>query len=350
MHRYVDTYGMRAHTSDMTEMQTPNPREIDEQIEALELQGQRILSTAGAIVEAVHRALGERKQRVGRREAWPTLDVDAVAALRAADPMTATASDLLAKLDAARAQLADIEAQADALEATYAEHRWSRFFIVVSSDGHIHSSRSCSTCRFTTVYGWLPKLSGLTEAEAVADQGPLLCSVCFPSAPAEWTRGRPAQTAEEAAADGKCINRVGDNYRWLGGAHYGDCPTCGARGVAATESGLRKHTHERAQQEAARAARRNDPKLIGTPDGDELRVGSDILRTVRTAEIAYVDAMMWAAYADRNRPDAPEIAGQHRTHAGTILAALAAKAGTTTEATAAKLATRVVRKLREMGM
>ena len=34
---------------------------------------------------------------------------------------------------------------------------WSRFFLVTSSTGHVHSSTSCSTCRPTTTYGWLPE-------------------------------------------------------------------------------------------------------------------------------------------------------------------------------------------------
>ena len=37
--------------------------------------------------------------------------------------------------------------------------------------GVIHSSLNCSTCFSTTTYAFLPELSGLTEADAVADQG-----------------------------------------------------------------------------------------------------------------------------------------------------------------------------------
>jgi hypothetical protein len=81
--------------------------------------------------------------------------------------------------------LGEINRQIDELEANYTG--WSRFFLVTSSKGHIHSSMDCSTCRHTTRYGWLPELSGKTEAEAVESQGPALCSVCFPSAPVEWT-------------------------------------------------------------------------------------------------------------------------------------------------------------------
>lgn len=44
--------------------------------------------------------------------------------------------------------------------------------------------------RATTKVGWLPEVSGLTEAEAVAEYGAILCTICFPSAPVEWTRGK----------------------------------------------------------------------------------------------------------------------------------------------------------------
>lgn len=103
----------------------------------------------------------------------------------------------LAKLDEATAELARIHADMAPLEAVYEANGWSRFFLVTSSPGHIHSSMSCSTCRLTTTYGWLPELSGKTEAEAVAAHGPALCSVCFPSAPTEWVGGKI--TAAKAA-------------------------------------------------------------------------------------------------------------------------------------------------------
>lgn len=85
-------------------------------------------------------------------------------------------------------------------EAVFAEHRWSRFFLVTSSQGHIHSSMHCSTCRPTTTYGWLPQLSGSTEAEAVEAHGPALCSVCFASAPVEWVGGKLTKAQAERAA------------------------------------------------------------------------------------------------------------------------------------------------------
>lgn len=106
----------------------------------------------------------------------------------------------LEKLEAARIEQVEVENAMMPLQATYAEHRWSRFFLVVSSAGHIHSSTCCSTCRPTTRYGWLPELSGKTEAEAVEAHGPALCSVCFPSAPVEWVVGKLTKSQAEKAA------------------------------------------------------------------------------------------------------------------------------------------------------
>lgn len=97
-------------------------------------------------------------------------------------------------------QLDELRVRIDALEATYTG--WSRFFLVTSSAGHVHSSTHCSTCRPTTRFGWLPELSGKDEATAVAELGPTLCSVCYPSAPVDWTTGKKltaAQAARKAA-------------------------------------------------------------------------------------------------------------------------------------------------------
>lgn len=92
------------------------------------------------------------------------------------------------------ADLADLQQRAEALEGQYTG--WSRFFLVTSSSGHVHSSMSCSSCRHTTRYGWLPELSGKSEGEAVDELGPTLCTFCFPSAPVEWTEGKKLTRAQ----------------------------------------------------------------------------------------------------------------------------------------------------------
>lgn len=88
--------------------------------------------------------------------------------------------------DAAAAVVAATEAR-EAHEDGYTS--WQRYFLVVSSAGLIHANTYCSTChkgKQATEFALLPTLSGLYMTEAVRALGPILCSVCFPAAPAQW--------------------------------------------------------------------------------------------------------------------------------------------------------------------
>lgn len=147
-----------------------------------------------------------------------------------------------------------LEDEAAPLEAEYRRREgWSRYFrVVTSGEGHVHSSMRCRTCYPTTMYSWLPSLSGRGEDEAVGDYGSEMCSVCFPSVtshPSYQTRGR---IAEERAA-------------------------------------------ELAAERAARAAVKAE-KAITAPDGSPLRVGGpssfrDTITTAVTAERTLVDRL-----------------------------------------------------------
>ena len=51
---------------------------------------------------------------------------------------------------------------------------WTRAFLVVGGDGHVHSSMDCSTCNRgvePTRFQWMVEFSGTTEAEVVAAAG-----------------------------------------------------------------------------------------------------------------------------------------------------------------------------------
>lgn len=108
-------------------------------------------------------------------------------------------SELLAK----RAErVKAVEAAFDAIYKLDEEYRgWSRFYLVTSSPGHVHSSMVCHSCRPTTTYGWRPELSGKSTQEALADVGPTLCKFCFPALRPDQTRGKisKAQAAELTA-------------------------------------------------------------------------------------------------------------------------------------------------------
>ncbi len=200
------------------------PREVDEALAALWHLADKARATWNAAGSIAHSQIGERAHYVSRtvRE-WPTTDAVAleilaagIAAVEAHYAATGTysgtpgpvasynlsgAQRTLAKRAESRATLDDLEAKIADLEEIYAARRWSRFFLVTSSTGHVHASMHCQTCRWSTTFGWLPDLSGKTEADAVAELGTVLCSVCFPSAPVAHVGGKitKAQAAKLAA-------------------------------------------------------------------------------------------------------------------------------------------------------
>lgn len=136
--------------------------------------------------------------------------------------------DAVAKVDEA---VVEVNRAASAVTAWDKENYqgWQRFFLV--PDGHIHASTGCSSLRITTRIGWLPELSGETEAEAVAAHGAMLCTKCFPSAPVEWTRGK----ADDPT---KCSGHPDPATRR---GRYASCKDCGYTGALTTHGGLRKH-------------------------------------------------------------------------------------------------------------
>ena len=120
---------------------------------------------------------------------------------------------------------------------------WSRFFLVTSSKGHIHSSMNCSTCQWTTTYGWLPDVSGLDEEAAVDAHGALLCTICFPSAPVEWTNHYEAEEARKQAescpGSGQPGAEGGSRQGFCAG-NYHTCTVCGQT-VGGKGYNVRKH-------------------------------------------------------------------------------------------------------------
>lgn len=140
---------------------------------------------------------------------------------------------------------------------------WDRYWLVTSSDGHVHRSRNCTTCYDTTRYALIPTLSGGTLDETVALVGPALCSVCYPLAPTDLvdgakvtgkvaelllTEGEDAFRAKLAALAAKraerCAGSGATNHDRAGYDRYhrwAHCPTCGD-GVSVTATGkLRAH-------------------------------------------------------------------------------------------------------------
>ena len=113
---------------------------------------------------------------------------------------TAQISKFETKIQVLREKLSEISKAIRALDAIYDQDPWTRAFLVINSNGHVHKSRSCSTCFPTTRYQWLVQYSNDDEKTIVEDAGQDACTVCYPSAPAE-VLNRPSRivTADKLA-------------------------------------------------------------------------------------------------------------------------------------------------------
>jgi hypothetical protein len=102
------------------------------------------------------------------------------------------------------------------LDAIYDQDPWTRAFLVLASNGHVHKSRDCSTCFPTTRYNWLVQYSNDDENTIVEDAGQDACTVCYPSAPAEVlnrpsrivTADKIAKAEAKAERDAKKATRI----------------------------------------------------------------------------------------------------------------------------------------------
>lgn len=232
----------------MTTITTQSPVEID--TELARIYGERQANRARRAQISDHIAYGARNHAKlhYRVEASPEQIAEFVAFVEGNEPndyRTSSYSRLLVEKAALKAADKELAEQQRPLDAEFNARRWSRFFLVTSSNGLIHSSMDCSTCnngKSWTEFGWLPSLSGSSEEEAVASQGALLCTVCFPSAPVHWTNGRELEAAAKAAT--QCQGKRDYDAPSRTGYYTGNWATCSACGdrVTLTSAGnLRKH-------------------------------------------------------------------------------------------------------------
>jgi hypothetical protein len=82
------------------------------------------------------------------------------------------------------AALAELKEKLATLNSFYTG--WSRAFLVRNSNGHIHKSRSCTTCFDTTNYVWLTEMSGRDELEIAYLAGEKACTICYAHAPSAY--------------------------------------------------------------------------------------------------------------------------------------------------------------------
>lgn len=181
-----------------------------------------------------------------RAERWVSGDEDGIA-LNRGYVGKSQVERALGSIDTAAAEAERLGAEIAKLDAEYIRRGgWSRFFLVPG--GHIHSSLDCSTCNKVgkmTQFGWLPQMSGRTEADVVAEHGALLCTICFPSAPVEWTNFYEEQAAAKKAArcagSGTYMDHSLPNRTGFYSGNWATCPVCGDRPTVTSTGKLRAH-------------------------------------------------------------------------------------------------------------
>lgn len=216
------------------------PREVDEKLANLHgTLGSRLLSM-GSVINTAHRLVGDKSHYVGRNKVWNMERSEVIIALQDMvfdNPYQQTNQESTLKdIWIYASEIAVLQDQIWELNTEYNRRPWSRFFLVLNSNGHIHKDMSCHTCTFKTKYGWLPELSGKTEADAVVEKGTILCSVCFPTAPVEWTIGKVVDRSNECPGSKKSASMSPKR-----GFKSCMCPDCG-KWVAVTGAyAIRSH-------------------------------------------------------------------------------------------------------------
>lgn len=104
------------------------------------------------------------------------------------------------KIAVIKSEIYAVNVEISKLNKIYEQDPWTRAFLVINSNGHVHSSMDCSTCFATTRYNWLIQYSNDDEKTIVEDAGQDACTVCYPSAPAD-VLNRPSRivTADKIA-------------------------------------------------------------------------------------------------------------------------------------------------------
>lgn len=197
---------------------TIDPQAHDEAEAKLYHELAAVTDRKGSLVNRMHRAAGDKKiDRWTSRERWSMTHAQVLTALtdRVADMSPEDVIygndhpvNLLRAWNEACELATALQDGIAKAEAVWQQHRWSRFILCVSSNGHIHNFTGCHTLRPTSLLQWHPEFSGLTEDEAVNGSGskdglgPILCTHCFPSAPVAFKQD-PAAVRRERAAEAK---------------------------------------------------------------------------------------------------------------------------------------------------
>jgi hypothetical protein len=219
---------------------TVDAKAHDERTAELYVELDKVERRRASLIEQAHRIAGDKKlDKWTRRERWAMSireAVDFVTNRAIAHPADEAiyGSDHPVNwyrrwIEASEADARLTEEIAD-LDAIYDASPWQRFFPCDNSNGHIHASLGCHTLnkgQYRTQMSWRPGLSGHTVADAIAELGTWLCSVCFPDAPAEHCQTRSEATKAEreakaaAAAEAKFDKKLRDGEQFRDGNVWG---------------------------------------------------------------------------------------------------------------------------------
>ena len=233
----------------------------------------------------------------------------------------------IAKLEVRRGELREIEKPF--LAEWDRRGGWTRAYLCVNTDGHVHRTMSCSTCHPSTQFAFMTELSGKTEDEIIDAIGFQACTVCYPQAPTfeSYIRGqKEAEEAEALKASGNCAGS-GQHVRYTG-RRYERCPVCG-ESISITSTG-KLRTHESAAAKQAKIDA--DPKKITNPDGTPLRTSRyGTIPSLATAKTELTDT-----FCGILRGMAPERAEVARQEVELLAAAIAHKLAALAQAKAAE--------------
>ena len=120
------------------------------------------------------------------------------------------------KITGIESEISAVNVEIAKLNKIYNQDPWTRAFLVLASNGHVHSSMDCNTCFPTTRYNWLVQYSNDDENTIVEDAGKDACTICYPSAPAEVlnrpsrivTADKVAKAQAKAERDAKKVARI----------------------------------------------------------------------------------------------------------------------------------------------
>ena len=214
--------------NDAKNLRDLSPSEIDTDLAELEYEAMRLAAPLTSLKVRIRDAY--RKSQDFRRQTGSSRE-------RAAAQVVVLAAKLPEVVAEVTALLAPSRIAIDAINDEFnSRGGWSRYFLVCNTGGHVHRTRSCSSCFPTTEFVWLPGASGQDGAGLIAMFGATVCSVCFPEAPLDELRA--AAKPKHCAGSGEYAEMV-----YPGGTvdGYGRCPECGKGCKRSANGNLRAH-------------------------------------------------------------------------------------------------------------